>query len=342
MAENRINIKQVAERAGVSVSTVSLVLNAKGRISETTREKVKKAAKSLGFILDRRAAQLRSGRSNLLGLVVNDISNPFFAEMAAAMEVAAFGHGYLTIIANSNDDRDRQAQLLEAMVGLGVEGIIVSPAVGSTPEDLAVLRTHALPYVVAVRDIMDMDAVFIGGEDHQSGLLATRHLLGLGHKNIAFVGGLRELSSFQRRYAGYREALKSQGLSAREELTKLGMPTRIFGAEVGTDLLRDHPEVTAMFCYNDVVANGVCTAVRAADKTIGQDISIVSIDNLPESEAAVPPLTTVELYPRAIGRRATTTIVTALAKGKHSVERVFLAPELIIRKSSGPAPGCKS
>ena len=335
MGERRVSIKEVASAAGVSASTVSLVLNGKGRVSEATRKNVKATAAKLGFIVDRSAARLRSGHSSLVGLIVNDTSNPFFAELSAAFEVEAFSSGYLTIIANSNDDLERQRQLLEAMVGMGVEGLIICPAVGTVPEDLEVLRARNVPYLICVRDISDESTDFIGGDDYQCGLIATRHLLELGHERIAFIGGRPELSIFQRRYKGYLDAHEAAGIAPDAQLLRTGLPSRDFGATEAEGLLSLRPDVTAVLCYNDNIATGVCSAGRAMGRNIGENLSVVGIDNLPESEVTVPPLTTVEMYPRAVGRMAAETMKRLFAQGPDSnVKQVLLSPVLIERAST--------
>lgn len=338
MTTKRVSIRKVAERAGVSVSTVSLVLNGKGRISAETRKKVTAAADALGFIPDRTAAQLRSGKSTLLGLVINDISNPFFAELCAAFETGASEAGYLTVIANSNDDAERQRQLLESMIGLGVAGIVLCPAIGSRPETLDILGRKQVPYLICIRDIDDPRADFIGCDDFRAGRLAAEHLLALGHETIAFVGGSSDLSPWVGRVAGIRDAARARGRSVPDDLLRQGPPTRNFGRVAGADLFATRPDVTAVIAYNDLVASGVFIAARAAGLTIGAQVSIVGIDNLPESESAVPPLTTVEVYPRSVGRRAAMSLADAIARPDKGSERIVLTPQLIERCSTAPRP----
>lgn len=334
MTKQKISIREVAARAGVSVSTVSLVLNGKGRISEATRKKVRNAAKALGFILDHGASKLRSGQSNLFGVIVNDFSNPFFGELSAALETEAFGSGYLTVIANSNDDLNRQEKLIEAMVGMGVGGFVICPAAGSTPEMFELIRSRSLPYVICVRDIQDENADYVGADDYQCGVLACRHLVELGHKNISMIGGPQDLATTRQRVAGLRDVLESQGLGIQQHLMLPGPPTLDFGREMAKQLVRSEQNFTAVFCYNDIVAVGVCAGLRDCGKKIGEDVSVVGVDNLPESEAAYPALTTVEIYPRSIGQRSAQALINGL-KGKSShKEKIILPLQLIIRASS--------
>lgn len=320
------------------MSTVSLVMNGKGRISPLTRRRVQDAARALGFIPNRSAARLRSGKSTLLGLIVNDISNPYFAEMGAAFETEAFKTGYLTVLANSNDEGDRQRQLLEAMVGLGVAGIVLCPAIGSSPKDFEVLAESRVPYLTCVRDVEDPMRDFVGTDDIRAGNLAAEHLLARGHREIAFVGGAPELSPWRGRLSGIREALVKQGLSMRETLVRTGPPTRQFGETVGIELLRNNPEVTAIIAYNDLVAGGVFVAARQLGRTIGSDISVMGFGNVPESVNLAPPLSTVEGYPRAIGRRAAQLLLAAMEHETAECQRVLLTPKLIERDSVASLP----
>jgi LacI family transcriptional regulator len=310
------------------------VLNGKGRISDATRKKVRKAADALGFILDHSASKLRSGQSTLFGVIVNDFSNPFFAELSAALETEAFASGYLTVLANSNDDLDRQHKLIEAMVGLGVGGFVISPAVGSSSETFELIRARSLPYVICVRDIRDENADYVGADDYQCGVLASSHLVELDHKNIAIIGGPWELATTRQRIAGFREVMDHHGLSVQQELILSGPPTLDFGREMTKQLVQSGENFTAVFCYNDIVAVGVCAGLRASGKKVAEDISVVGVDNLPESEAAFPALTTVEIYPRSIGKRAAEALIKALKDMSDRKEKIILSPKLIAREST--------
>jgi DNA-binding LacI/PurR family transcriptional regulator len=334
VTRQKISIREVAARAGVSVSTVSLVLNGKGRISEATRKKVRNAAKALGFILDHSASKLRSGQSTLFGVIVNDFSNPFFAELSAALETEAFGSGYMTVLANSNDNLDRQEKLIEAMVGLGVGGFVICPTAGSTPETFELIRARSLPYVICVRDLQDENADFVGTDNYQCGVLACRHLVDLGHRNISIIGGPRDLATTRQRVAGFREVLENHGLGIQNELILPGPPTLDFGREMAKQLVQSGQDFTAVFCYNDIVAVGVCAGLRECGKVIGEDISVVGVDNLPESEAAYPALTTVEIYPRSIGQRSAQALIKALKTKNGRKEKIILPLQLIARAST--------
>jgi len=334
MVKQKIGIREVAARAGVSVSAVSQVLNGKGRISEATRNKVRIAADELDFILDHSAAKLRSGQSSLIGVIVNDFSNPVFTELTAGLETEAFANGYLTVLANSNEDLHRQEELIETMIGQGVGGFAIVPAVGSTPETFKPIQARSLPYIICARDIQDENADYIGVDDFQCGVLASTHLVELGHKNIAFIGGYPELVTFRRRMAGFRKVMGNHGLSVYEELVIPGPSTLEFGSEMAEQLNKNSQNFSAIICYSDIIAVGFCAKLRTAERQIADDISVVGVDNLPESKAIYPALTTVDHHPREVGRRAAEALNRTLKNNKTSKERVFLPVQLIIRNST--------
>jgi len=321
----------VAEKAGVSVSTVSLVLNGKGRISTRTRTLVEETAASLGFILNRKASQLRSGKSALVGLITSDISNPFFAEFSAAAEGVLADEGLLPVIANTGDNVERQTRSLEIMLSEGVAGFIISAADGSTPKSFDLLRRFDIPFVLCVRDIGDENVDFVGFDNVRAGRIAGHHLAEKGHKDVAFIGGVLSHLNYQQRYQGVAEGLGSASIIRSFG----GLPTRTTGQEATQVLLEDRGATTALICFNDLVAAGAYSALSAHGLSIGTDIAVVGFDNIPETSAWTPPLTTVELYPRGLGARAAQMLLSKI-DSHHSrpAETVLMAPQLILRRST--------
>jgi DNA-binding LacI/PurR family transcriptional regulator len=332
--KKRVSIKQVAEHAGVSVATVSLVLNDKGSISPRTRKQVRKSAQALGFILNKSASRLRSGKSLLIGLIVNDIANPFFAELSADVESVAAEAGYLSVLANTGDDGERQKSVIETMIGQGVAGFIISAASDSDASSFKVIQDHGIPYVLCVRDVQDYSADFIGFDNFRAGLIAAEHLLERGHERLAFIGGVETNANRQRRLDGVRDVLQRRGLSLDKNLDIAGPATRQFGSDAASRVLENAPDISAIVCFNDFVAIGAYSALNNADKGIGRDVALIGFDNVPESAAWTPPLTTVELFPRAIGARAAKALIEKIYHPEQSAERIYLTPQLIVRQST--------
>ncbi|WP_158263539.1 LacI family DNA-binding transcriptional regulator [Aliiruegeria haliotis] len=336
--KKRVSIKQVAAHAGVSVATVSLVLNGKGRISEATKKEVHKSVKKLGFIPNKSASRLRSGRSLLIGLIVNDISNPFFAELSADVESEAAREGYLSVMANTGDDIDRQRKVIETMIGQGVAGFIISAATGSDASTFQIIRDYGIPYVLCVRDVLDHDADFVGFDNFMAGGMAGAHLRELGHESVVFVGGEQANINRRNRLEGVREELSRQGTKIDDACVLPGPATREFGTKAVGELLERGRPFTAVVCFNDYVAIGAYAALVEGGMQVGHDVSVVGFDNVPESGAWSPPLTTVELFPRALGARAAKALLARIGEESLAAERILLSPRLIVRKSTRP-PG---
>jgi len=334
----KITITEIARAAEVSSATVSLVLNGKGRISEGTRAKVSKAMQELGFIRDQGAANLRLGGSKLIGVVVNDISNPFFAELTAALEQTVSPGGFMLIVANSADDPARQRELLLAMVGHGVAGLVVSPSAGTMHADFAFIKRREIPCVICVRELAGIGMDFVGTDDFSAACLAVEHLFELGHRRIAFVGGVPSTTTWSFRQAGFRQAMHRLGAPVDEELILPGPTNRDFGRQVARRLLSLPERLTAVLCFNDIVAIGLCAGLHEAGVEVGRQVSVVGFDNLPESEAWPPPLTTVEVYPRGLGAETGRLLLRRLEGQSGSVVNQRLAPKLIVRRSTGAVP----
>jgi len=331
----KITITEIARAAEVSSATVSLVLNGKGRISEGTRTKVNKAMQELGFIRDQGAANLRLGGSKLIGVVVNDISNPFFAELTAALEQTVSPSGFMLIVANSADDPARQRQLLLAMVGHSVAGLVVSPSAGTDHADFAFIKQREIPCVICVRELAGIGMDFVGADDFSAACLAVEHLFELGHRRIGFVGGVPSTTTWSFRQAGFRQAMHRLGAAVDEELILPGPTNRDFGRQVANRLLSQPEPLTAVVCFNDIVAIGLCAGLRVAGIDVGRQISVIGFDNLPESEAWPPPLTTVEVYPRGLGAETGRLLLRRLEGQSGAAVNQRLAPKLIVRQSTG-------
>ncbi|MEV8466992.1 LacI family DNA-binding transcriptional regulator [Fluviibacterium sp. DFM31] len=334
MQKKRVSIKEVAEHAGVSAATVSLVLNDKGSISDKTRKQVRKSAKELGFILNKSASRLRSGQSLLIGLVVNDISNPFFAELSANVETEAANAGYLSVIASTQDNVETQKFVIETMIGQGVAGLIISSATGSDEADFEVIRKHGIPYVLCVRELPGYAADFIGFDNFQAGVMAGEHILDRGYRDIAFVGGFADNTNRISRREGVKYAMRRRDPDLALVRDLVGPATRQYGHDATLELLAQSPDTSAIVCINDYVAIGAYAALKEKGREVGADVAVIGFDNVPESAAWNPPLTTVELFPRSIGSRAAKALVEKIRDNQRPPERIYLAPKLVVRDSA--------
>jgi LacI family transcriptional regulator len=327
------NIKDIAKAAGLSTAAVSYALTGKGRVSAQTQEIVKRIADKIGFIRDDTAARLRTGESNLMGAIVHDISNPFFAELLSDFEAFAYEAGYLTIVANAKDDPARQAALIDAMLAQGVAGLLISPVNGTEATGMQSLQLRGKPYVVCVRDVGDERADYVGLNDWRAGYLAASHLLDAGIRHFAFVGGLDHTKTWRGRLDGIRAAVAESGAIFPDTMIFTSAPTREAGSQTMAHVLETQSGCSAAICINDYVALGAYAAIHSSGGVVGQSYSVVGFDNVPQSASLLPPLTTVEMFPRDIGRKSAALLLGRLKNPKRRLERLLVEPELIARHS---------
>jgi LacI family transcriptional regulator len=333
----RVTVVDVARVAGVSKSTVSLVLRASPLVNEATRAKVTAAMQELGYIYNRGAANLRqSGRkSKIVGVVVNDLTNGFFAELAVGMDMVVQSAGFVQFLSNTGESIHRQREIIASMLEHGIAGLLVTPARNTPASDFKALVAAGLPVVTAVRNLPGARVSSIVSDNAEGTAAAVRHLIGLGHRNIAFLGGFPDIAVFHGRVEGYRAALAGSGLTPREELVLTAAPTRAGGADaIGRALgIADAP--TAAVCFNDAVAFGVCDGLRTRGLAPGRDFAVVGFDDVIEAAVAVPALTTVSVDPQGLGRRAAQLLLRQINAGKAEPEAVVSSVRLVVRESCG-------
>lgn len=330
---NRVSISDVAKRAGCSNATASYALNGSGRVARETRERVLKAAEELGFIPDHSAIRLRTGRSNQIGVIINDINNPFFSELVSQFEIEAWNAGFLTILATSQDDPERQKRLIESMVSHGVAGVIISPVHSSEADILRPFRQRGIPHLVCVRDIGDDEAGLVMADDFKAGFIAAGHALEYGHRKLAFIGGYENTATWQRRLDGMRQAIVDRGCTdARIDLFP-GSEGPEYGAKIVKDLMRQEDKPSLIIGLNDDTAIGAYLAAREFDLQIGKDLSVIGFDNIPQTNLLSPAMTTVELFPSEMGRQCARELTKLLRTDKKHKEAIKIEPVLIERHS---------
>ncbi len=332
----RVTLSDVAADAGVSRATASLVLRGSPLVSDRTREHVRASMRKLGYVYNRAAASLRAQRSHTVGLAVTDITNPFFAELAVGIETHLDEARYTVLLTNTAEKLDKQDRLLSTMHGYQIDGLLLCPARGTTLEHLEHLRQWGLPFVLVTRYLPGSEVDYVGADNVAGAMMAVEHLFDLGHRRIAFVGGPPDSSARQDRLTGYRNALAGHGLTPDEALSVASPVTREGGYAALQTLLAQPNPPTAALCYNDVVAFGAMLALQAAGLTPGHDVSIVGFDNIADSALWQPALTTVSITPRQIAEEAVRLLLDRIAHPDAAPRQVILAPELIVRASSGP------
>lgn len=299
-------LASVAKEAGVSIPTVSQVMRGTGRISDQTRKKVLQAAKLLRYVPDSRAAAMRSGENREIGFVINQLSNPFNAEVIGGVVDLLEAEGYLVSVLDTRDDADRQARHVEAFIRHGRGGLLWVPA-AETPEDtFALLAAHRIPTVTFLRRIRP-DFDHVGIRNAEATATATGHLADLGHRHIAYFGGTKMTAVRRERIEGYRRELAARGLG--EGVIWNSEDSKLRGLEAMMALRATHPETTAIVCNGDMVALGACLALVRSGLTPGRDVSVVGFDDIEEAAVATPPLTTMAVSPHLLGRRLARTLL---------------------------------
>lgn len=337
MARERVTVIDIARAAGVSKSTVSLVLQGSSLVSAATRDRVNASILELGYVYNRGAANLRQAKakSKIIGVVVNDLTNGFFAELAVGIDEVVQSAGYVQFLANAGESVDRQRQVIASMREHGISGLVISPARGTEAADLKPVAASGLPVVVTVRTVPGARVSTVMSDNRAGARAAGEHLIGLGHRRIAFLGGFADTAPFAERLAGLRDALGEGGLELRDELVIRSAPSRAGGVDaIGRAmLLAKRP--SAALCLNDAVAFGVCDGLRARQLEPGSDFAVVGFDDVIEAKSAVPALTTVSVDPQGMGRRAAQLLLKQINAGNAEAEAILTAVRLVVRESCG-------
>ena len=336
-ADSTRSIRDVAAEAGVSVGTVSNVLNRPEVVAPATRVRVQEAIAALGFVRNESARQLRAGRSRTIGLVVLDVSNPFFADVARGVEDAATAAGLAVILCNSDQKAEREGRYLDLLEEHRVQGILITP-VKATNERLRQLRRRGTPVVLLDRWASTRNQCSTSVDDVYGGELAATHLVEQGHERIAFVGGPFGIKQVHDRYEGAKRVLRQAGLP-ESALVVVETPAlnfrsgRTASAQIAEMPSRRRP--TAAFCANDVLALGLLQEMTRRQLRVPQDLAIVGYDDIDFAAGAAVPLSSV-LQPREqLGRTAAELLIEETSDhGRHSHRQLVFEPELIVRDSS--------
>ncbi|MDX3077598.1 LacI family DNA-binding transcriptional regulator [Streptomyces sp. MI02-7b] len=332
-----VGIKDVAREAGVSVGTVSNVINRPDSVPEGTRARVQRAIARLGYVRSESARQLRAGRSRIMALLVLDMANPFFVDVARGAERAARAAGFGVMVCNSAESPQEEAAYLSLFAEQRVRGVLVTPADAGTSGNLAAFRRHRIPFVLVDRVSAGGAGCSVSVDDVAGGRMALAHLLAAGHRRIAYVSGPVHLQQVSDRRTGALAALAEAGLPA-EALREL--PTERLdvasGRDAGHRLLGLPERPTAVFCANDLLALGVLQALYAAGVSVPGEISIVGYDDIEFAAAAAVPLTSVRQPAATMGAMAAGMLLeeTDPAGREHRHRQVVLQPELVVRDSS--------
>lgn len=335
MRPSPTSVRDVAERAGVSIGTVSNVLNRPEKVSAGTAERVLRAIEELGFIRNDAARQLRAGNSRAIGLVVLDIRNPFFSELAIGAEDGAREAGYSIILGNSDEKSDREAAYLDLFEEQRMQGVLISPF-GDVETRLRRLRDRGTPAVLVDRTSMSGGFSSVSVDDVAGGRLAGEHLIAMGRRRIAFLGGPLDIQQVQDRLLGLQQIAQYRP-DVRVEIISGSSLSIIEGRRLGEQIAarapNDRPD--AVFAANDLMALGALQAfVMLGSLRVPDDIAIVGYDDIEFAKGAVVPLTSVRQPAALIGRTAVEMLLDEAEGGAEPGREVVFTPELIVREST--------
>lgn len=327
-------IHDVAQTAQVSPTTVSRYLNNRIELPPTTAARIDAAIALLDYRPNLLAKRLSTGRTEAIGLVAPEIREPFFAELASAVEDEADRHGYTIFMSSTRSDRQREIASLNRLHDRHVDGLIMMT---NTPDDgtLAKLIGRRRNVVLIDEDVPGVSVPRLFVENETGGYLATRHLIEAGHEKIAYIGGPEGLYSVEHRRAGYLRAMREAGLPVRKQWLAGGSFSSDFARKTTLGFLKLANPPTAIFGSSDYIAIGVLLALKQADLSVPRDMSVVGFDDMPLTELFNPPLTAIRQPIEALGRRGFQ-LLFSLLKGEQPPKLTLLPIELIERQSVAP------
>jgi LacI family transcriptional regulator len=329
-------MRDVAERAGVSVTTVSHVINETRPVSDELRERVLVAINELGYQPNILARSLRRGKTHTIGMIVPDSANPFFAEVARGIEDTSFKHGYNLVLCNSDGDLSKETIYIDVLTEKRVDGILFVAA-GTSTEHIRSLRERGMPLVVVDRELPGVAVDSVLTDNARGGWLATSHLIELGHRRIGCITGPSDVTPSADRITGYRQALREAGIPLDAALIVKGDFQFESGYRAAHQLLAMDDPPTAFFACNDLMAVGAISAALERGYRVPIDLSVVGFDDVPLASFNNPPLTTIAQPKYEMGVLAATMLLERLGDGDMAPRRQLLDTSLLIRQSTAPA-----
>ena len=333
-----VTMRQIAERADVSIGTVSHVINGTAKVREKLRLRVLEAIRSLGYQPSQLARGLRRNQTSMLGMIIPDITNPFFPAVVRGVEDVAYKHSYRVVLCNTDNDPGKELSYLNELRSYRPAGLLVIPSAESeiTPH-LKSLAVAGPPVVCLDRRPAGWNGDVVSVANEAGAYRATKHLLQMGHRQLAVITGPLHLANAVERLRGFKRALNEAKVSIEPEYIQEARFERNSGYEAAMRLLRMLPRPTAIFACNDMMALGVLLAARESSLHCPEELSIVGFDNLDFSEFTAPALTSVHQPGYQLGTTAARLLLTRINGLKQPPKRIVLQTELKIRNSVGPA-----
>ncbi len=328
------SIRDVAEQVGVSPATVSRVLNDYPYIRPEVRSRVLDAIVSLGYKRNRVAQRLRASRSLVIGILVSDITNPFLSTIVAMVEAAFFERGYSVLVSNTGGNPSKEMDYLTMMENEEAAGLVIVPTIEDVSR-ITELAADGMPIVVVDRKMPHAQVDCVLSDNIGGARSAVEHLIGLGHRQIGHVGGPLHLTSGRERLQGYLDAMQNAELPVTQDWIRFGNHQIESGYENTIALLDSHPELTALFCENNMMSLGTLTALRDRSIDVPDQMAIVGFDDTPWAALLKPSLTVVAQSTAQIGERAAALLFERMEQPMLDARTEVLPTALIVRESGG-------
>jgi LacI family transcriptional regulator len=328
-----VSLRDVAKAAKVSVGTVSNVLNRPDVVAPETLARVEATIKELGFVPNGFARHLRSGQSRTLGLIVPDVANPFFTEVARGVEDAASKRDYAVFLCNSDESASKEDRYINVLIQQQVRGVLITPA-DMKSDRLEVMRERGIAVTLLDREIKGRKQCSVSVDDVHGGQIAIEYLAGLGHKNIAWVCGPESIPQVADRGAGVTKAAKVAG--AKIETVRVPLMNAAKGEEAAKKILDLDVMPSAIFCANDLLALGVMRALLANKVRIPEQVSVLGYDNIEFAPSAAVPLSSIAQPSYQMGVTAADLLLNECEDGEnHEHQQIRFQPQLVERASTG-------
>lgn len=323
----------IAKEAGVSLMTVSRVINGKPDVSAATRQRVLEIADRLGYRPNRIAQGLATKHTGTLGLVVPDVANPFFAEVARGAEHVAYAAGYNVFLCNTDEDPAREMAVLRSLEEKRVDGVVLCSS-RLEDEELRAALVHQSAAVLVNRRLEGANVSAVLVNDEMGGWMATQHLLQTGHRAIGFLAGPPVSRSGQQRYQGYRAALAAAGIRYDPHWVRHCSPVVDGGLNAARELLTAHHNLTAIVCYNDLVAVGALQACAELGFCVPDDVAVIGFDDILLAALVTPSLTTCHVARFDLGSQAMRLLLEHIQGRSNEYQEITLQPRLVVRASA--------
>jgi LacI family transcriptional regulator len=329
-----LTIHDVAAHVGVSAMTVSRVLNKSTRVAESTRLKIEEAIRQLGYVPNNLARGLRAS-TRTFALIIPDVSNPFFTDIVHGAEEVAWQQGYTVFLGNTHSSAEREKHYLYKFLGHSIDGLLIAPSGHETKATLDDVKARGVPFVLVDATVQGVKSDMVIGDNFGGAVQLTEHLISLGHKRIAYIGGRPDISTAQDRERGYKKALTKHGLDVRADYIYSSRFSRQEGYDIAKSLVNLTTPPTAIFASNNALAVGVVEALRDMKLSVPQDVALVCFEDVEFASALNPFLTVMAQPAKEFGRIAATFLLERILHPELPMRSTVLPPSLIVRQSCG-------